>query len=67
MAKYPVTASKTNTPSLTKANRANRPTNKIIIKGLESVTANAVTSYENKEPLFVEIGRMDCTGLLRKV
>lgn len=42
MAKYPVTASNTSTPSLTKAKRAKRPTKRNIIRGLESVTANAV-------------------------
>lgn len=42
MARYPVTASNTSTPSLTKAKRAKRPTKRKIISGLESVTANAV-------------------------
>ena len=42
MARYPVTASKTNTPSLTKAKRAKRPTKRNMISGLERVTANAV-------------------------
>ena len=39
MARYPVTASNTSTPSLTKAKRAKRPTKRKIISGLESVTA----------------------------
>lgn len=42
MARYPVTASKTNIPSLTKAKRAKRPINRKIISGLERVTAKAV-------------------------
>ena len=42
IARYPVTASNTSTPSLTKAKRAKSPINRKIISGLDSVTANAV-------------------------
>ena len=42
IAMYPVTASNTNTPSLTNAKRAKSPINRKMMSGLESVTANAV-------------------------